>query len=83
MIISTRTGAAFQSVKSLSGGLDPCRTDHEGNPGHREGQAIFVAALRHEVEEVVGADREFTPAPEGRIGVEDVIAPHETAGATV
>src|SRR5215475_10147863 len=43
------------------------------NPGHRVGQGVFVAALRHEVEIVVGADQDVQPARIGRIGVEDVV----------
>jgi len=66
MIVSTRTGTGLQLLKSLSTRLGdwilvvPVMM---ANPGHWEGQAIFVAAIRHEIEEVVGADREFTMSP--------------------
>src|SRR2546427_5497016 len=42
------------------------------DPRHREGEALLVAALRHEVEVVVRAEQEVAAAGVGRVGVEDV-----------
>jgi hypothetical protein len=41
------------------------------NPGHREGQAILIAAFGNEVEIVVSVENAFGPASVTRIGVED------------
>src|SRR5579863_2883142 len=41
------------------------------NPGHREGQAILIAAFGDEVEIVVRVDNVFGPAGVGGISVED------------
>ena len=44
------------------------------NPRHAEDQAILVATLRHQVEDVIGAQQDVKPASISGIGVEDVAA---------
>src|SRR6266849_10728263 len=41
------------------------------NPGHREGQAILIAAFGNEVEIVVSVENAFGPASVAGISVED------------
>src|SRR5919106_287680 len=41
------------------------------HPGHREGQPLFVAALRGDVEQLIGAVQHVEPAGVGRIGAVD------------
>src|SRR5471030_1033220 len=41
------------------------------DPGHRPGQFRLVAALRRDVEQVIGAVQQVKPAAVGRIGVKD------------
>ena len=45
------------------------------DPVHREGEAALVAALRHQVEPLIGADQRVEAAPVARIGVADIASP--------
>src|SRR3984893_10081826 len=55
------------------------------HPGHRPRQTFLVAALRRQVEHVIGADQHIEAAAVARIGVEDfavlVLIEHAGAGA--
>ena len=42
------------------------------NPGHCVGQAVFIAAVGHHVEDIVNAEQDIEPARVTRIGVEEV-----------
>src|SRR5579884_3560911 len=42
------------------------------DPGHRPGEAVFIAPLWGEIEEIVSADQDIEAAPIGRIGVKHV-----------
>src|SRR5882762_3423570 len=44
------------------------------NPRHAEDQAILVATLRHQVEDVIRAQQDVKPASVSGVGVEDVVA---------
>src|SRR6185437_3374170 len=55
------------------------------HPGHRPGEAAFIAPLWGEIEEIVGADQDIEAAAVGRIGVKHLagvaLAEHAGAGA--
>src|ERR1700676_4707727 len=57
-----------RGVGEAAGGVAVVMAD----PGHGEGQRVFVAALGYQVQIAVGADRPLGPARVARVGVEHV-----------